>query len=349
MVKADRCLPRPHHVAWRYPYLNCFGMLEDPNLLPLPACLNSTTPIFPAVNAFQGLAVPAMGLKTEPTDELKEFLQHPSAKPSLKEEHNGGSLQNANPESLQRKLLIFDRSGNKTRMFYGPALPLVQSPIISATEFPLACDINEKGRTSSKGQKGLANCSLPEQSDNDDVVHEESEMHEDTDEINALLYSDDDDENDYDDCDDDEVTSTDRSPLVTKRIYDMQEQFQHTNEEVASYDRPNKRPKIVDGGYNRSSQPVDSSSLLKPNENYECVSDAESQNSGGWTYSAGKVGNSMAGDFWLKKDKIRESLRVLESLIPGAKGKEPLFVIDQTIEYLKSLASKTQTHGVRNN
>ncbi|XP_015956122.1 transcription factor bHLH143 [Arachis duranensis] len=338
MVKADRCLPRPQHVAWRYPYLNCFGMLEDPSILGIPACLNSTTRIFPAVNAFQGPAAPAIpGPKTEPTDELKHFLRHPIAKTGFKEVHTGGSLQNANPESLQRKFLIFDRSGNKTRMFYGPGLPHVQGPIISAREFPLACDINEKGWTSSMRQNGLADCSLPKKSDNDHVGHEESEMHEDTEEINALLYSDDDD-SDYNDCDDDEVTSTDHSPLVTKRTYGMQEQFQHTTEGVASYDWPNKRPKLVDGGCNRSPQPVDSSSSLRPNENHECISDAESQNS----FGAEKVGKSMAGDFQLKKDQIRELLRVLENLIPGAKGKQPLFVIDQTIEYLKSLASKTQ-------
>ncbi|XP_015945645.1 transcription factor bHLH143-like [Arachis duranensis] len=164
--------------------------------------------------------------------------------------------------------------------------------------------------------------------------HEESEMHEDTEEINALLYSDDDD-SDYNDCDDNEITSTDHSPLVTKRTYGMQEQFQHTTEGVASYDWPNKRPKLVDGDCNRSPQPVDSSSSLRPNENHECISDAESQN----YFGAEKVGKSIAGDFQLKKDQIRELLRVLENLIPGAKGKQLLFVNDQTIEYLKFLVN----------
>ena len=350
MVKADRCWPRPQHVAWQYPYLNCFGMPADPSLLGRPACLNSTTCIFPAVHAFQGLAAPAIpSLKTEPTHEVQEFLQHPIAEPSLKEKHTGESLQNANPDPLQKKLLIFDHSGNKTRLFYGPVFPLVQSPVVTATKFAQTCDINEEGQTNSMGQKYPANCSLSEESDKDHVVDEESEMHEDTEEINALLYSDDDDGKDDDDYDYDEVTSTDRSPLATKRTYVMQEQFQNTKEEVDSSDWPNKRLKLVDGGYNRSSPPVDSASSVRPNENCECVSDAQSKYSGGWAYSVEKtkVSNSMVGDIQLKKDKIRESLKVLENLIPGAKGKEPLLVIDETVEYLKSLMSQTHTLGVK--
>ncbi|XP_027345401.1 transcription factor bHLH143-like [Abrus precatorius] len=348
MVKADRPRPCPHHVAWQSPPLNYFSMLQKPSLLGLPTCLNSSTCIFPADCTFPGLAAPAIpSLNTELTN-VQGFLQYPNADTSLKETHVGGSLQNANP-SLQKKLLIFDRSGNKTRLFYGPVLPLVQSPTGTATKFAQSYDINGDGQASNIGQKHLANYSLPEESVKDHIFLEESEKHEDTEEINALLYSDDDsNEDDDDNCD--EVTSTDRSPLATKRIYSIQEQFEDMKEEVASSEWPSKRLKLIDGDYNRSSPHVDNASLVRPNETCDCVSDAESKNSSGWTYSIDKtkVDNPVACDIKLTKDKIRESLRVLENLIPGAKGKEPLLVIDGTIKYLKHLMSQTGgARGVR--
>ncbi|KAK7363099.1 hypothetical protein VNO77_05228 [Canavalia gladiata] len=347
MVKADRSWPQPHHVAWQPSSLNYFSMLPKPSLLGRPTHLNSSTCIFPAVSTFPGFAVPALpSLNTELTNEVRGFLRHPNADTSLKETHVGGALQNANP-SLQKKLLIFDRSGDKTRLFYGPVLPLVQSPTVTATRFE-SYGINEEGQANI-GQKHLAHYSSPEESVKDHTVFEESEMHEDTEEINALLYSDDDSNKDDDDDNCDEVTSTDRSPLATKRTYVIQEQFEHMKEEVACSDWPNKRLKLIDGDYNRFSPPVDSASLVRPNETSDCVSDAKSKNSCGWTYSIDKtnVDNLVACDIKLKRDKIHESLRVLENLIPGAKGKEPLLVIDGTIEYLKYLMSQTGALGVR--
>ncbi|KAI4299135.1 hypothetical protein L6164_032623 [Bauhinia variegata] len=170
-------------------------------------------------------------------------------------------------------------------------------------------------------------------------------MHEDTEEINALLYSDDnDDGEDSIDGDDDEVTSTAHSPLATKRTHEMQERFEYMDEEVASSGRTNKRQKLVDGRYKRASS-VDSVRSVRRNETFEYTSDAESKYSSGQTYSAGKTqeGNPVVGDIQLKKDKIRELLKVLENIVPGAKGKQPLLVIDGTIEYLKTLMPQIGT------
>ncbi|KAL2343827.1 hypothetical protein Fmac_005112 [Flemingia macrophylla] len=292
---------------------------------------------------FYGLEAPSISsLKTVQTHEVQGFLQHHNADTSLKEEHVGGSLRNANP--LQKKLLIFDRTDNKTRLFYGPVLPLVRSPTVSATKVAQSYGGNGEGQVSTGGQKNLANYSLLEEIVKDHTVIEESENHEDTEEINALLYSD--DESDDDD-DSDEVTSTDRSPLATNMTYVIQEEFQYMKEEVASSDWPNKRLKLIDGDYHRSSPPVHKSNLARPNETCDCVSDAESKNSSGWAYSVDKpkVENSVVCDIKLKKDKIRESLRIIENLIPGAKGKEPLLVIDGTIEYLKLLMSESSALG----
>jgi len=343
MVKADSSLPCSHHVAWQSPSLNYLSMLPKPGSLGLPTYLNSSTSILP-----HGLAAPSIrSLKTELTNEMQGYLKyHHNADTSLKEMHLGGALQNANP-SLQKRLLIFDRSDNKTRLFYGPVPPLVQSPTVTAKKFAQSYDVNGEEQTRIMGQKHLASYGILEESVEDNAVIEESEKHEDTEEINALLYSDD-DSSEYDEDDCDEVTSTDRSPLATRRTYTIQEQCEDLKEEVASSYWPKKRMKLIDGGDNRSSPRVEKTTLVQPNETCDNVSDAESKNSSGWTYSVDKtkVDDSGVCDIKLKKDKIRESLRVLENLIPGAKGKEPMLVIDGTIEYLKVLMSQTGSLGV---
>ncbi|ESW31124.1 hypothetical protein PHAVU_002G211200 [Phaseolus vulgaris] len=330
MVKADGSLPWPHHVAWQSPSLNYLSMLPKPGSLGLPTYLHSGTSILP-----HGLAAPSIrSLKTELTNEVL------NVNTNQKEMHLGGALQNANP-SLQKRLLIFDRSDNKTRLFYAPVPPLVQSPTVTATKFAQSYDVNGEEQASMMGQKHLASYGFLEESIKDNAVIEESEKHEDTEEINALLYSDyESSEYDEDNCD--EVTSTDRSPLETKRTYAIQEQFEDLKEEVASSYWPKKRLKLSDGDDNRSSPREDKPTLVQPNETCDYVSDAESKNSSGWTYSVDKtkVEDSVVCDVKLKKDKIRESLRVLENLIPGAKGKEPMLVIDGTIEYLKILMSQ---------
>jgi len=343
MVKADSSLPCPHHVAWQSPSLNYLSMLPKPGSFGLPTYLNSSTSILP-----HGLAAPSIRiLKTELTNEVQEYLKYPNVDTSLKQMHLGGALQNANP-SLQKRLLIFDRSDNKTRLFYAPVAPLVQSHTVTATKFAQSYDVNGEEQASIMGQKHLASYGLLEESVKENADIEESEKHEDTEEINALLYSDD-ESSEYDEDNCDEVTSTDRSPLATKRTYAIQEQFEDLKEEVASSYWPKKRLKLVDGDDNGSSPCADKPTLVQPNETFDYVSDAESKNSSGWTYSADKtkVDDSVVCDIKLKKDKIRESLRVLENLIPGAKGKEPMLVIDRTIEYLKILMSQTGSPGVQ--
>ncbi|WVZ25026.1 hypothetical protein V8G54_003570 [Vigna mungo] len=342
MVKADSSLPCSHHVAWHSPSLNYLSMQPKPGSLGLPTYLNSSTSILP-----HGLAAPSIrSLKTELTNEVQGYLKYHNGDTSLKEMHLGGALQNANP-SLQKRLLIFDRSDNKTRLFYGSVPPLVQSPIVTAKKIAQSYDINREEQARIMGQKHLASYGLLKESVKDNAVIEESEKHEDTEEINALLYSDyDSSEYDEDNCD--EVTSTDRSPLATKRTYAIQEQCEDLKEEVASSCWPKKKMKLITGGDNRSSPRVDKTTVVQPNETCDYVSDAESKNSSGWTYSVDKtkVDDSVVCDIKLKKDKIRESLRVLENLIPGTKGKEPMLVIDGTIEYLKVLMSQTGSLGV---
>ncbi|XP_057428600.1 transcription factor bHLH143-like [Lotus japonicus] len=347
MVKAQSTWPCPQHVAWPSFFSGACGF-PDPNSSGHSAYLNPRTYIFPGVSAFPGFTAPTSpSLKTEQASEVQEFFQYPNSEPYLKETHYRGTVQNANPAPLQKKLLIVDQSGTNTRLFYSPVFPHVPSPIVTATQFAQAYDVNGERWAANIGQKHLPKYNLPEESDKDHIVNEGSEMHEDTKEINALLYSDD---SDSGSDDDDEVTSSDRSPLVANRTFMMQEQFEDTKEEVASSDCPNKRRKLISGGYKRLPSPVDSAISVRLNETGEDVSDAESRYSSDQVYSARgtKEDDSIiVGDIQLKKDKIRESLRVLENLIPGAKGKHPLLVIDDTIDYLQSLMSHKGILGVK--
>ncbi|MED6204617.1 hypothetical protein PIB30_010740 [Stylosanthes scabra] len=336
MVKAHTPWPCPQHMAWSSPCLNCSSTLPEPNLCGPSAYLNPST-----FNVFPGFAAPATAcLKAEPTSEVQGLHQHLQSLPTLKQMHTEEAmqLQNANSASLQKKLLIFDQSGNKTRLFYSSVLPIVQSPVVNATQ----CVYKDE-KAANLGQKNILNSST-EVSDKDHIVNEESEMHEDTEEINALLYSDD---SDFGGDDDDEVTSTGHSPLITKRSYVMQEQYEDSKEEVASSGFPNKRWKSRNGEYYRSPMHAGIACSARQNDTYEYASDAESKYSSGCVYSSGaeqtKDNSSMADDIQLQRDKIRESLKVLENLVPGAKGKNPLLVIDGTIEYLKSLMTETST------
>ncbi|KAL2342068.1 hypothetical protein Fmac_010008 [Flemingia macrophylla] len=339
MVKAHRCWPYPQHMACPSPCLNCSCTLGEPCSHVHSAYMNPSKCIFPAVSIFPGFTAPAIpNLKTEQANEVQRFLQYPNSEPHLNEMPTGGAMQTANHVSLQKKLLIFDHSGSKTRLLYSPVYPLVQSPIVTATQFAQVYDVKEEAQATNMGLKHFPIYTSPEETGKDHIDNEESEMHEDTEEINALLYSDDSD-------DDDEVTSTGHSPLVTKRTYVMQEQFADMKEEVASTDWPNKRQKSINGGYNRLPPLVDSASSKRLNETCEYFSDAESKYASGGVYSPRKIklDNSTATDIQLKKDKIRELLRVLENFIPGAKGKHPLLIIDGTIDYLKSLMYETST------
>ncbi|WZZ37345.1 hypothetical protein YC2023_020746 [Brassica napus] len=156
----------------------------------------------------------------------------------------------------QKGLMILDQSGNQTRLLQCP-FPLTAEPVKLSEEF-------------------------------DENYGKESEMHEDTEEINALLYSDD----DYDDEDcesDDEVMSTGHSPyqqVCKKRV----------SEEI---DGPCKRQKLLD---------------ISQEDTGSGLSDEQS-----------------------RKDKIHTALKILESIVPGAKGNQALLLLDEAIDYLKLL------------
>ncbi|XP_061372056.1 transcription factor bHLH143-like [Gastrolobium bilobum] len=169
----------------------------------------------------------------------------------------------------------------------------------------------------------------------------ESEMHEDTEEINALLYSDSDGYATEDD--DDEVTSTGHSPS-TMTTHDNHGPFKGIAEEVASSAGKNKKRKLLDGYYD-DIQFMDTASSLNLNKTFAMGDDAESRCSGGNNEGFGEMG-SMSGNKKMRKEKIRDVLSILQSIIPGGKDKDPVMLLDDAIHCLKSLKLKAKALGL---
>lgn len=218
--------------------------------------------------------------------------------------------------TMQKGFMVFDRSGNQTQLIYSS----VQHPAPYLTE----------GKAVKDGPP--LQPVLPEHFGKNHPSADHSEMHEDTEEINALLYSDEDEE----DYSDDEVISTDHSPPVpTKRKYQMPEQRDNLTEEVASSNGPHKRQKLLNGRCMISSSPC--SDKLDASNEYN--SDAES------SYAIGQ-NETKHTPKPSKKDNIRMTLKILESIIPGTKGKDPVIVLDEAIHYLKSLKLGAMALGI---
>ncbi|KAG7607243.1 Transcription factor SAC51 [Arabidopsis thaliana] len=227
-------------------------------------------------------------------------------------------------ESSQKRLLIFDQSGDQTRLLQCP-FPL-RFPSHAAAEPVKLSEL-----------QGIEKAFK----ENGEEFHKsdgtESEMHEDTEEINALLYSDD----DYDDdCEsDDEVMSTGHSPYPNEGVCNKRE--------LEEIDGPCKRQKLLDKVNNisdlsslvgtESSTQLNGSSFLKDKKLPESktISTKEDTGSG--------LSNEQS-----KKDKIRTALKILESVVPGAKGNEALLLLDEAIDYLKLLKRDLISTEVKN-
>ncbi|KAL0546631.1 hypothetical protein IC582_016543 [Cucumis melo] len=269
---------------------------------------------------------------------LVTFISYQKEKESMYYAHAGPSgmpVSKSTNGSYPKGFLIFDQSGNQKRLMYDPMCLVSLSSIVSENK---RCGwLAEKGAVRDINSVKYS----PNTLSNENYVADEesSEMHENTEEIDALLYS------DYDGTgcsSDDEVTSTGRSPEMINEHCEKEEQCQETTTEVASSEVPRKKQRVHDGGYIKSLPIAAVSCARVESQNY--ANDAES--------SCGMVHKEEAGtdiDFChssCKKDRIKETLRVLESLVPGAKGKDPLLVIDEAIDYLKSLKHEATALGV---
>ncbi|KAJ6741041.1 TRANSCRIPTION FACTOR BHLH145 [Salix purpurea] len=149
----------------------------------------------------------------------------------------------ANPIlGCQRRFFVFDQSGNEKRLIYSSFGVAVPKPTTADAKL-IPSYFNYKEYAAKMDQMKLK---LQEVSDENHFSGKETEMHEDTEEINALL---------------DSVRSTGHFPILIKS-HGTQEQVDEITEEVTSSDGPNKRQKLIDGGYKKSS-PVDTASSVK--------------------------------------------------------------------------------------
>ncbi|KAK6136250.1 LOW QUALITY PROTEIN: hypothetical protein DH2020_030013 [Rehmannia glutinosa] len=165
-----------------------------------------------------------------------------------------------------------------------------------------------------------------------DLNDGEGEMLDDTEEINALLYSDSDDEDtDDDDGENDEVTSMRHNPFSIEEGYDKCKLFNELIEEVASSDDSPKRQRLLDGRYKKSSL-VSSCGYYKDDEEY--------------SYVGARSSNAMVSIRRDKKVKIHETLKILESIIPGLKSKDPVSIIEKAIVYLESMKIEAEALGL---
>lgn len=340
MVKTGDSWPHPGQSIGNLPNINCMNELLNSRL----QCLNPDTYISSVQTGFRGSSIGHTGLRSEQKNGLFHSLpsyfetMRPDVLPYLVEKHYDSSLglvrmtfPGSNSEVSKRELVVFDQSGNQTSVIYSSGCAEIPISISAKNcshglyddEEVAAGDIDFKNDSFHK-------CPLT-----NGTAGEESEMHEDTEEINALLYSDDD--NHY--SSDDEVTSTGHSPPLIKELYDKQ--TEEMNEEVDSSDGPRKRQRLLDGGHQKlSDAPV--SVEVDAFNNYGA--DMKSTYTG--CNSQGHQMDSGLDYFSTKKAKLRETLKLLESMVPGAEGKHPMLVIDEAIDCLKSLKFKAKAMGL---
>lgn len=263
---------------------------------------------------------------------------------------NPSTCEGCEPPSPQhKKFLIFDRSGNETRLIFSSLCPRVENlttPLTTCPAWNMPVEdsfgayhqylAEKQGKILE--QAWTKTPALREESGENEIIDEISEMREDTEEINALLYSEDDNDVngdgwDDDNCDgeDDDEVSSGHSPLAKEirdcEKLDEQEDEKDFDNEMASLERSSKRQKTPHGGFTR----------LWQSPAYEDTNDGD-------VIGALNEGMCpMVGAKRSRKDKIHDTLRVLESIIPGLKSKDPLVILDEAISYLKDMKYNAET------
>lgn len=229
--------------------------------------------------------------------------------------------------SAHKRLLIFYQSGVQIRLLSDTFCSPYQDRVIM-----LKIPVGSHKFPGDKFEAGLLKVSLAYKSEGGDI-------HEDTEEISAFLYSD--SFRDDDNGEGDELTSTGHSPSATVGGNEVHVQVRELTEEVASTDGSNKRHKVLDGGYKKSSLLVAMDSLkLASFCNYD--DDVESSCAEGRDLDKDIDSNLSIRQ---KQAKVRETLRIIASLFPGIKSKHPLCITGETLNYLRSLRDEAEALG----
>uniref|UniRef100_A0A7C9AQC0 BHLH domain-containing protein n=1 Tax=Opuntia streptacantha TaxID=393608 RepID=A0A7C9AQC0_OPUST len=235
-----------------------------------------------------------------------------------------------------KQFLVFDHTDNKTTMMFSSGVgPQMEG--LSSWSPRLAHYWNTHEGELGVGSDRHHNSRpiLTDELDDDHVTNEESEMYEDSEEIDALLYSD--NEGNY--SDDDEETSTGHSPSLLT-AHEKEDWFDDDTDEVASSAGPPvKRQKLSDSGCEDPCV-TDAVISVNPNRSLEYEDGAESG------CASRKPVRSLPGNTRLRDEKLRETVSILQTIIPGEKGKDAIMVLDEAINYLGTLKSEARTLGL---
>ncbi|CAI9266425.1 unnamed protein product [Lactuca saligna] len=242
------------------------------------------------------LNIPSLGNMLSPYGNPPEFAI-PAGKPEQL------------PEPVQKKFLVFDQSNDRTTLIY--------------SSIPIPYHLPEPQFTF-------------EMKNEDSVMEKHKDtrssdsFHEDTEELKALLYSDDDG---IDDSEDEDEQSTGHSPVMGFGSHEWLE-------EVASSIDCRKRRKLDSGEYDAVSLEDTASSGVN------CSGEAELSSCG--NNGGNGAADAESGGKRLRKEKVRETISVLQNLIPGGgrNGKDAMVILDEAINYLRILKVKAKALGL---
>ncbi|KAF5185963.1 Transcription factor bhlh [Thalictrum thalictroides] len=236
------------------------------------------------------------------------------------------------PGSVQKRFLVFDQSSNRTNLIMGSSVAsTAQNPtLVNAVQI----DARGSQQKDLKTDRDLITQPWTVISDGlseNKETCEESEMHEDSEELDALLYSDDSDS-------EDEETSTAHSPNEITG-WKNQEEAAESPDEVTSPNGATKRKRLSDEE-DEPSLLRDTASSLKFSK---CDNDAESSYVKGRTIVKSHFSEANKR---LKREKIWDTVNTLQNILPGGHGKDTVLILDEAIRYLRFLKVKAKYLGV---
>ncbi|KAG9450783.1 hypothetical protein H6P81_010748 [Aristolochia fimbriata] len=331
------------HPAWQSANLNCTSIPPDlaPHVDPPMA--------FPAfASPYVSLAELALP-KLVGQNELRQWYCHYSpetctpAKKSINELFSGtpnNETANAGVANVHKGFFVFDQTGNRTSLIFSSVCPPSNAYSLQGTKHgmePSAVIKENPVILNSEGKFGW--CGLEETDNSAQEKDEKSDMHEDTAELDALLYSDDENEEEEDEA------STGHSPLDISEYYRQEKEVQERDEVGAS--TPTKRRRLNETTDEMAEALMDTASSGKPlNGIWPLEDDAESSCIKG-SIGGNKWGSETRGKR-VRRERIKETVGVLRNIIPGgkSKGKDAAVVLDDAIRYLRSLKLKAKALGL---
>ncbi|XP_010530182.1 PREDICTED: transcription factor bHLH145 [Tarenaya hassleriana] len=251
------------------------------------------------------------------------------------------AMPKAGCECAPKRFLVFDQSGDQTTLIFSSDIGKPFEGLTTATAQDMKRSLLRTSDDLVVHQGMVAREVLADNSKPD----VQSEMHEDTEELNALLFSD--DESEYSD-EEDEVTSSGHSPsTISDHVNEEEAASIGSTDGISAFVRHSQATKRklferYDNG-TRTMPPRDTSN--SPKRNRLCFEDGNDAES-----SCGNTGYVTRflppNNEKIRKEKISETLSLLRGIVPGGDKEDPILVLDRAIDYLKSLKMEAETLGL---